>query len=84
MMTDVFYDYLENNFQTVEGDRGVQNLDTLFQVLGYGVGYMRGRAMEEFFADNPGAVEAVLDFVEKWAERNPEWQQALEERRIEY
>ena len=83
-MSEAFNEYLEKNFRTVEGERGVRNLDRLFQVLGYGVGYMRGQAFEEFFADNPGAIEAVLDFIEGWADHNTEWQESLKNPVIEY
>ena len=48
---------------------------------------MRGRAIEEMLADNPGAVEAVAQFLAEWAVRNTEWnaalEQVLEDERIE-
>ena len=71
--------YMDNYFFRMEGEQGVRNLETMCEHLGYGQGYMRGRAIEEMLADNPGAVEAVAEFLADWAVRNTEWNAALEE-----
>ena len=71
--------YMDNYFFRMEGEQGVRNLETMCEHLGYGQGYMRGRAIEEMLADNPGAVEAVAQFLADWAVRNTEWNTALEE-----
>ena len=71
--------YMDNYFFRVEGEQGVRNLETMCEHLGYGQGYMRGRAIEEMLADNPGAVEAVAQFLADWAVRNTEWNSALEQ-----
>lgn len=77
-MQDLLDQYLEdNNIRNFEGERGVRNLEQLVETLGYGQGFMRNRAIEEFLADNPGAVEAVVNFIGEWAERNTEWQESL-------
>lgn len=71
--------YMSNFFRTTEGESGVRNLEEMCETLGYGEGYMRSRAIEEMLADNPGAVEAVAEFLADWAVRNTEWNAALEE-----
>lgn len=76
---EVFDRYMDEEFRSVEGEQGVRNLEQLCETLGYGQGFMRGRAIEEFLADNPGAVQAVVDFVGEWVERNNDWQARLEE-----
>jgi hypothetical protein len=74
---DVFQKYCDENFCGTEGERGVRNLETLCETLGYGKGFMHNRAVEEFLSDNPGAIEAVLEFIGTWVERNDEWAEAL-------
>ena len=71
--------YMDNYFFRMEGEQGVRNLETMCEHLGYGSGFMRGRAIEEMLADNPGAVEAVAQFLADWAVRNTEWNSALEQ-----
>ena len=70
--------YMDNCFRTCEGESGVRNLELMSEALGYGEGFMRGRAIEEMLADNPGAVEAVATFLAEWAERNGAWAARLE------
>ena len=76
---DVVDTYMDNFFFRFEGEQGVRNLETMCETLGYGSGFMRGRAIEEMLADNPGAVEAVAEFLADWAVRNTEWNAALAE-----
>ena len=76
---DVVDTYMDNYFFRMEGEAGVRNLETMCEHLGYGSGFMRGRAIEEMLADNPGAVEAVAEFLADWAVRNTEWNAALEQ-----
>lgn len=76
---DVVDTYMDNFFRSVEGESGVRNLEEMSEALGYGQGFMRGRAIEEMLADNPGAVEAVANFLAEWAVRNTEWNNALAE-----
>mgnify|MGYP000288235715 CR=1 FL=1 len=74
---EIFGTYLDENFRSYEGERGVRNLEQLCETLGYGQGYMRNRAVEEFLSDNPGAVQAVVDFIGEWTARNTAWQNKL-------
>lgn len=75
--------YMHNNFRRYEGEEGYRGLETLCETLGYGQGWMRGRAVEEMFADNPGAVEAVAEFLREWAVANTDWNERLAERLAE-
>ena len=76
---DVINEYKDTFFRRTEGEIGVRNLNDLCETLGYGQGYMRNRAIEEMLADNPGAVEAVADFLFNWSIHNTEWNNALRE-----
>lgn len=69
--------YIGTHFRRIEGEQGVRNLEQLVETLGYGHGIYRNRAIEEFLIDNPGAVEAVLQFIGEWTDRNEEWAAAL-------
>jgi len=73
-------DMFEQNFMTrSEGEGGVKNLENVCEILGYGEGFMRNRAIEEFLTDNPGAVEALFQFITEWAVRNTDWQANMED-----
>ena len=76
---DVVDTYIDNFMFRLEGEQGVRNLEQMCETLGYGSGFMRGRAIEEMLQDNPGAVEAVVQFLADWAVRNTEWNAALAE-----
>ena len=76
---EIVEQYMDNFFRTTEGESGVRCLEEMCETLGYGEGYMRGRAIEEMLADNPGAVEAVAEFLAEWAERNGAWASRLEQ-----
>ena len=71
--------YMDNYFFRFEGEQGVRNLEQMCETLGYGSGFMRGRAIEEMLADNPGAVEAVATFLAEQAERNSAWAAGMEQ-----
>lgn len=75
---ELFDTYCEKNRMFhFEGERGVQHLTQVVETLGYGEGWMRGRAIEDFLTDNPGAIEAVMEFIGEWVGRNSEWQEKL-------
>ena len=53
-----------NNLHRNEGDTGVQNLETIAIALGYrNEGYRYGSPIERFLSDNPGAIEALHDWI---------------------
>jgi hypothetical protein len=70
-------DYLAaNNLFSFEGERGVRNLKTVLKdVCDYGNDGF-GDPLHEFFADNSGAIEAVLNWIAE--QRVPEWQANME------
>ena len=70
--------YMDNFFRSTEGETGYRNLEQMCEALGYGECFMRGRAVEEMLQDNPGAVEAVAEFLKEWAVRNGSWARRLE------
>lgn len=73
---ELFDAYIEqNNMWHFEGQRGVRHLNKIVQeVCGYG-GY--GNTVELFLEDNPGAVEAMVNWIRE--ARCLDWQQNLEE-----
>lgn len=56
-----------------EGESGVQNLEQLVKDIGYDNG------IEEFLADNPGAMEALVNWISEWADKGTEWKTKLAE-----
>ena len=51
-----------------EGSRGVSNFDKLIGVIGY-------RNMDEFLEDNPGCIQAMIEWLGD--QRNKEWEESL-------
>jgi len=67
---EVFERYLEKiNFRYEDA----YQLQNIIEILGYRQGF------QEFFADNPGASEKVLEFISEWVPRNQEWQEAIQD-----
>jgi hypothetical protein len=58
-----------NGIWSLEGHRGVRNLEVLVKDMG---GY---RSMNEFLEDNPGAMQAMLEWL--YDQRSPEWSRSL-------
>ena len=51
-------------FYNFEGSRGVERMAQVFEMLGYSPSSgSRGMTIPNFFEDNPGAIEAVLEWV---------------------
>ncbi len=56
----------------LEGDSGVRNFEQLTKDIGYDQG------IEHFLADNPGAIETLLEFISEWSQKSGiEWKQNL-------
>lgn len=68
------------NLHQIEGPRGVKNLNTFVGLLGYsdpaGSSGEHGQLIR-FLEDNPGAIEALHNWVA--GQRTPEWREALAE-----
>lgn len=50
-----------------------QDLTNLIEILGYRQG------LREFFGDNPGAIEAVFNWIEDQIDRIPDWKDNLQD-----
>ena len=48
----------------------LRDLEKLTRALGY-------RGLDDFLNDNPGAGQAVIQWIEEWGERIPEWREKL-------
>jgi hypothetical protein len=59
-----------------EGDRGVRYLETIAGVLGYTHGIMGHSELLTFLSDNPGAQEALVNWIGE--QIVPEWNDSLE------
>lgn len=66
----------DNKLYHFEGDRGVGNLEKIVKEIGYeGHGFKHGTPIEAFLSDNPGAIEALLEWIKE--QHVPEWAEAL-------
>lgn len=66
---DKFID--QNRMYSWEGSKGVHNLEYLVKAIGYKDNY--GDAIHNFLYDNPGAIEAIVEWIRNcrctdWAE----------------
>ncbi len=78
---ELFDNYLEENFNRhrYEGTVGVRNLEQLFNDLGYSEGQFVGHHyIANFLADNPAAIELLVEFVAERIGTSPEWQESLD------
>jgi len=62
-----------------EGDRGVKNLTTVVEALGYqGHQFTYGTPVEEFLSENPGAIESIISWIEENGEGVQDWKDNVE------
>lgn len=62
-----------------EGETGVANLEKLAKAIGYeGSVFRFGSPIESFLCDNPGAIEALIEWIVEQGEKSPEWRERLE------
>ena len=67
MQRDLFDTYFEvNHMYSFEGPSGVRNLSRLTQDV---CGYID---LEDFLEDNPGAIEAVIEWIQ--SQNNRDWE----------
>jgi hypothetical protein len=73
MSPDAMFDkYLsDNRLWSMEGESGVRKFEQVVREIG---GYSD---LHAFLADNPGALTAMMEFVQEWIPRNEEWQERL-------
>lgn len=69
MSQELLQRYMDaNKMHSFEGERGVQRMEkVMHEVGGYGPDW--GGTMRNFFADNPGAMQAVVEWIGKQCER---------------
>ncbi len=72
---ELLNDYIQQEGLTsLEGDRGVSNLESIVEELGYDGRFQRS-VLHDFLSDNPGAQQALYDWI---VEQNlPEWCDAI-------
>lgn len=77
-MSEIIQKFIdEKKLYRNEGETGVKNLETLIQALGYRKhGFRYGELVEVFLVDNPGAVEALQQWIIDNA--GPEWEDRVE------
>ena len=64
----------QNRLYYFEGNRGVSNLKKIVtEVCGYNNSY--GGTLDNFFEDNPGAIDAVVEWIGN--QRSTEWKENL-------
>lgn len=75
MLEDKLQEYIAaKGFYHFEGARGVRNLETVLnEVCGYG----SYNTLDMFLEDNPGCMEAMLQWIGE--QRVPEWEANLDE-----
>jgi hypothetical protein len=61
----------DNHLWNMEGESGVRKFERVVREIG---GYSD---LQAFLADNPGALTAMMEFVQEWLPRNSEWQDRL-------
>jgi hypothetical protein len=71
-LSDLIYQFTDEHPGSWEMESGVQRLEALVSGLSTSYG-----SLEAFFADNPGAIEAVVEWIA--AQNLPEWRESLEE-----
>jgi hypothetical protein len=69
-------EYMSNNrMHCMEGERGVKHMEQVMkEVCGYDESW--GGVMRNFFTDNPGAIEAVIEWI--GSVRVSEWRENLD------
>lgn len=80
-INELFDKYLEDEkMWNFEGTDGVRNLIDVCDTLGYAKGQFIGaNSIMNFLADNPGAMESILEFIRDNIDGCPEWQENLME-----
>lgn len=78
-LSELIEEYLkDNDIRNWEGDKGLRNLENLLQDLGNykREGWMHGDIIHQFLADNPGAIVAIINWIEK--QDLDEWKENIE------
>lgn len=57
-------------------ENSTKNLNRIVEAIGYRDD-MFGDALHNFLNDNPGAQEAIRDWIAEWIDRNREWKELI-------
>ena len=69
----------EHHAYNFEGESGLRKLEELCETIGYREsGFKYGDPIESFLCDNPGACQALVEFISEYARGNEEWREGLE------
>src|SRR3990172_7080509 len=61
-----------------EGDSGLAQLEDLCEAIGYRPhGFRFGTTLEGFLSDNPGACDAIVEFITESLDKSQEWRENL-------
>lgn len=82
-LSELMQEYFDQNkMYCFEGDRGLENLNTLCADLGYEESQFKfGSPLEQFLYDNSGAINAITDWIEE--QNLSDWRDNIESRLIE-
>jgi hypothetical protein len=68
----------QNRAHSFEGESGIAKLEQLCETLGYrNNGFRFGDPIQQFLCDNPGACDAIVEFITEWTDRNDEWRENI-------
>ena len=83
--TEILDKYVEeNNLYSFEGDSGLARLNKLCCAMGYNEsGFKYGTSLESFLSDNPGACNAIFEWIQETIEGVPEWSELLSDQLTE-
>lgn len=71
-----------------DGESGVDKFALILNAIGYheGRGYGSSGAdgvLHEFLVDNPGAIDAMIKFIEEYGDNSPDWKDSLKDSIVE-
>jgi len=76
-LKELLQEFIDHKRLRFEGDTGVENLNKVAKAIGYKEhGFAYGSPLEVFLSDNPGACDAIIEWM---GEQNvEEWEYSLE------
>lgn len=76
-VSELLDQFIDEKRLRFEGDKGVEALGEVAQAIGYsGHSFRYGSPLESFLSDNPGACEALINWIGE--QGLPEWKENLE------
>ena len=63
-LNELVHEFIDENSLRFEGEDGIESLNEVTEAIGYkGHGFAHGSPLEEFLADNPGACDAIIEWI---------------------